>query len=201
MAENPPYVNAYGKIKTMFAKIREASPPPKFTRDFVSTVLGLTASSDRAFPPFLKRLGFIDSANVPTQDYKDYRGEESLAKAIMAKRIRASYPSIFQAQEYAWKLDKTHLTDTVKRVEGLPEGSQALEGIVGTIMALCSLADFSAEAPKRIEEPKKEMTVAEHEKPASLGLSYTIVLNLPASTDIEVFNAIFKSLKENILHG
>lgn len=33
-----------------------------------------------------------------------------------------------------------------------------------------------------------------------MNLSYTINLNLPASKDIEVFNAIFKSLKENLLN-
>lgn len=33
----------------------------------------------------------------------------------------------------------------------------------------------------------------------AISLSYTINLNLPATKDIEVFNAIFKSLKEHIL--
>ena len=32
-----------------------------------------------------------------------------------------------------------------------------------------------------------------------LNLKYTINLNLPATSDIAVFNAIFKSLKENLL--
>jgi hypothetical protein len=32
-----------------------------------------------------------------------------------------------------------------------------------------------------------------------MGLSYTINLNLPATTEIEVFNAIFRSLRENLL--
>jgi hypothetical protein len=32
-----------------------------------------------------------------------------------------------------------------------------------------------------------------------MNLSYTINLNLPATSDISVFNAIFKSLKENML--
>jgi hypothetical protein len=37
--------------------------------------------------------------------------------------------------------------------------------------------------------------------PRTLGmnLSYTINLNLPATTDVAVFNAIFKSPKENLL--
>jgi hypothetical protein len=32
-----------------------------------------------------------------------------------------------------------------------------------------------------------------------LRLSYTINLNLPATTEVEVFNSIFKSLRENLL--
>ncbi len=32
-----------------------------------------------------------------------------------------------------------------------------------------------------------------------MNLSYTINLNLPATSDVAVFNAIFKSLKENLL--
>ena len=202
MVENPPYVYNYGKIAPLFAKIREASPPPRFNRDFVSTVLGFKSSSDQAFPPFLKRLGFVDDANVPTQDYKDYRGDEALARAIMAKRILASYPTIFQAKEYAWKLSKQELAATVKRVHGLSDQSQPLDAIVGTFTALCTLADFQShpskieEKAKVSEEPRELQTVAS----TRLGLSYTIVLNLPATTDIDVFNAIFKSLKENILH-
>ena len=37
-----------------------------------------------------------------------------------------------------------------------------------------------------------------------MNLSYTINLNLPATSDIGVFNSIFKSLKDNLLssdHG
>ena len=34
---------------------------------------------------------------------------------------------------------------------------------------------------------------------AGLRLGYTINLNLPATTDIAVFNAIFKSLREHLL--
>ena len=39
--------------------------------------------------------------------------------------------------------------------------------------------------------------------PQSVGLrlGYTINLNLPATTDVAVFNAIFKSLKEHLLEA
>jgi hypothetical protein len=35
--------------------------------------------------------------------------------------------------------------------------------------------------------------------PTGVGLSYTINLHLPATSEIAVFNAIFKSLRENLL--
>lgn len=196
MAENPPYVNAYGKLGALFAKIQEAQAPAKFTQDYLETILGFTSSSERAFPGLLKRLGFLDSANVPTQDYKDYR-DASQSKAIMAKRIKASFPTLFSANEYAYKLNKTDLTNVVKRVTGLGDDSSTLDGIIGTFIALCSLADFKAAPPEKEKEKGKGPLET---KPSGVSLSYTIVLNLPPTTDIEVFNAIFKSLRENILH-
>ena len=72
MAEYPPYVNAYNGIPTLFNKIKTAAVPPKFTVDFLGTVLDMKSSSYRAMIPLLKKLGFIDSANVPTQAYKDF---------------------------------------------------------------------------------------------------------------------------------
>ncbi|MNC36527.1 hypothetical protein D3C75_850510 [compost metagenome] len=38
-----------------------------------------------------------------------------------------------------------------------------------------------------------------HSQSRGINLSYTINLNLPATKDIEVFNAIFKSLKQHLL--
>ena len=38
-----------------------------------------------------------------------------------------------------------------------------------------------------------------HTQALGLNLGYTINLNLPATSDIAVFNAIFRSLKENLL--
>jgi hypothetical protein len=37
--------------------------------------------------------------------------------------------------------------------------------------------------------------------PAGVNLGYTINLHLPATSDIAVFNAIFKSLREHILRS
>jgi Family of unknown function (DUF5343) len=207
MAEYPPYVNAYNGISTLFQKIKTAAVPPKFTVDFLSTALDMKSSSYRAMIPLLKKLGFIDAANVPTQAYKDFR-EDSLSGTVMAERLKEAYKSLFQANEYAWKLNKEDLTAKLKSLTGAAESDQYIPSVAGTFLALSKLARWEGGQPK-----KKEPTTDGADKGASssarkgeedfadgrLRLSYTINLNLPATTEIEVFNAIFKSLRENLL--
>ena len=158
--------------------------------------------------PLLKKLGFVDPANVPTQAYKDFR-EDSLSGNIMAERLRDAYKSLFQANEYAWRLNKDELTSKLKSLTGAAEDDGTIPAVVGTFLALSKLAKWEGTMPK-----KKEVSVSAVDKGETgngghkqsdefadgrLRLSYTINLNLPATTEIEVFNAIFKSLRENML--
>ncbi len=208
MAEYPPYVNAYNGIPTLFQKIKTAAVPPKFTVDFLGTALDMKSSSYRAMIPLLKKLGFIDPSNVPTQAYKDFR-EDSLSGTVMAERLKEAYKSLFQANEYAWKLNKDDLTAKLKSLTGTAEDDQYIPSVAGTFLALSKLAKWEGGTSK-----KKESATDDAEKGASgsgglkrdeefadgrLRLSYTINLNLPATTEIEVFNAIFKSLRDNLL--
>src|SRR5579863_2969443 len=117
MPEYPPYVNGYGGIPRLFAEIKSASVPPKFTQDFMSTALGLKSSSFRAMIPLLKKLGFVDQANVPTQAYRDFR-DDTMSGQVMAQRLREAYAPLFTANAYAWKLDKKELQAKLKNVTG-----------------------------------------------------------------------------------
>jgi hypothetical protein len=208
MAEYPPYVNAYNGIPTLFEKIKAAAVPPKFTMDFLSTVLDLKSSSYRAMIPLLKKLGFIDAANIPTQAYKDFR-EDSSSGRVMAERLREAYKPLFQASEYAWKLNKEELTAKLKSLTGAAEDDQYISAVACTFLALSKLAKWEGGHQKK-KEPVSEEDGKSGSDPGvrkrqdefvdgRLRLSYTINLNLPATTEIEVFNAIFKSLRENLL--
>src|SRR5713226_2987321 len=134
-SEYPPYVNGYGGIPKLFAKVKEAAVPPKFTQDFVSTVLDLKSSSYRAMIPLLKRLGFIDQANAPTQAYKDFR-EDSLSGKIMAERLREAYKTLFTANEYAWKLTKPDLVSKLRSLTGAAEDDANIPYVAGTFTEL-----------------------------------------------------------------
>ena len=152
--------------------------------------------------PLLKNLGFIDQASVPTQAYKDYR-DESQSKVVMAKQIKLGYAELFTAHEYANKLTKENLTGKLKTLLGVATTDPNLNSVVGTFLELVKLGDFETKESKKdikeIAQDKKEPPKRDRETEIKLGLSYTINLNLPATTEVEVFNAIFKSLKENIL--
>jgi uncharacterized protein YqiB (DUF1249 family) len=199
MVNYPPYVDAYGKIEEVFRKIKEAAVPPKVTNDFLYTKLGLKSTSYRAMIPLLKKIGFIDEANVPTVAYRVYRDEKK-SKIIMAQQVRSAYKDLFAANEYAYKLKKEDIISKLNTVLGTPADDKTTPKVAATFLALCNLADFESKETIEMEEPlaKEEKETLGQFLP-KLGISYTINLNLPATTDIEVFNAIFKALKENLL--
>jgi hypothetical protein len=202
----PPYVEAYGKIDEFFKRITEAQVPPKVTLDFIYTQLGLKSTSFRAMIPLLKKLGFIDDANIPTPVYREYRDPQK-SRIVMAQQTKKTYKEIFATNEYAYKLKRDDITSKLNTVLGTPSDDIYTPKVASTFLALCHLSDFeSAETaePVPTSVPMEPITTLESVRSrehalGKLGISYTINLNLPATNDIEVFNAIFKALKENLL--
>ncbi len=197
MVNYPPYVDAYGKIKELFKRIIEAQVPPKFTNDFMYTKLGLKSTSYRAMIPLLKRMKFISDANVPTVAYINYR-DPTKSRIIMAERVRSAYKDLFSANEYAYKLGKDEVVSKLNTILGTPADDKTTPKVAATFQELCRLADFEKEITE-VSQVSEESKIPLTEPVTKLGISYTINLNLPATTDIEVFNAIFKALKENLL--
>jgi len=197
-----PYVNNYGKISELFEKIANAPEPSKLTQEGLYKILARKSTSDRPFIAFLKRLKFLDDGNSPTSYYRDYR-EKTKSKAVMAKCIKDVYADVYSTHEKLHDLDKTQVTEKFKIITGLGSESKVLNSIVSTFISLKELADFKTElkeekpnVTKEIEEESDEGTTIEIGK--RFGFSYTINLNLPPTTDQRVYNAIFKSLKENL---
>lgn len=208
MSEYPVYMNAFGKIGEIFPAIKSASVPTKFTNDFLTTALGFKSSSDRAVISLLKRLGFISQSNEPTDIYRNFR-DEGLSKKVMAQAIKSAYPDYYSSNEYAHRLTKPEFSNLTKRITGLSDDDKRIGAITGTFFALKDFADFEESKEKKEEnlretvetesKPKILDGLVNHRKSVDFGICYTINLNLPATTNIEVFNAIFKSLKENLL--
>lgn len=205
MTEHPPYLTAPGTIKKVLEKVRSASTPERFTADFLSAKLGLKGGTPRAVIPYLKKIGLIGTDGVPTELYRRFRNPTESGAAI-AEAIRRGYKSLYEMNEYVHELSDKDLKGLLVQATGLEEKSPVIYLIQSTFKNLKTFADFEqkldraddADAPKSPDAPGKQRRGTE---PAGVGvkLGYTINLNLPATSDVAVFNAIFKSLKEHLL--
>lgn len=208
MAEYPPFINATSNIGKILSNIQTAQTPPKYTQDFQKEILGVKSSSAQPFIGVLKRISFLSADGSPTELYKQFRNK-SLAGEAMAQGIKIGYESLFKINEYAYKLSREDLKDLIAQATGLDKSVSTLNGILGTFTELCKFADFNTETKStqynngnsNDESPTEHQTAAQSGTGISkkISLGYTINLNLPETTDIAVFNAIFKSLKDNLL--
>lgn len=211
-ANKPPYMLAVGLIPKILEKVQHARRPERFTQDFLETKLGHSGGSARSIIPLLKRMNFLGSDGVPTPLYDQFRNSETQGFAV-AEGMRNAFSDIFDRNEYAYDLSKEKLSGLVVEITGGTKEERTTQAIVGTFSALNEMADFEGPPPeKSISETSRlniplgdnnpsisENTSQTHD--VDLRLSYTINLNLPETNDPDVFNAIFKSLKENLLQG
>ena len=206
-AKNPPYITATGLLSKILDKIKVAATPDRFTQDYLATELGFGGGSARAFIPLAKRIGLIASDGTPTEIYKQFRSTNSAtSKAAIAKALKTGYADLYSRNEYAHSLSKADLEGLVIELTGLEKGHATIRAVVGTFEALKCYADYSAK-PKGGEAEQTVVTenivipggVSESEEDIKFNLSYTINIVLPKTDDIAVFNAIFRSLKDNLL--
>jgi len=212
MSEPLPYLAAPGSIIKCLEKISNAATPEKVTGDFVKTKLAIKGGTGGALPAFLKKIGFVNSDGTPTDIYIQFRNPAEAGYAV-ARAIKIGYKPLYESNEYAHELNDTALKGLIVQVTGQEAKSIIVTYTLRTFKNLIKLADFdiTTSDSTSVENDDKDVkaitpirTQTNNEpKPSTrklgMNLSYTINLNLPATSDISVFNAIFKSLKENLL--
>jgi hypothetical protein len=207
-------MNSTGLISKIFDKIGEAQKPERFTTDYLASVLGYKSSSARPIIPLLKRLNFLQADGTPTQLYTRFRNPSERGPAML-EALKVGYPELYARNEYAHVLSKEKLRDLVVEITGLERDNQIVTYIVNSFLAMKAAGDVDENtragptpATKSTEPSPLITSLAPFEQPdpgrrigqeMGMNLAYTINLNLPLSTDPEVFNAIFKALKEHLL--
>ncbi|MBN8694671.1 MAG: DUF5343 domain-containing protein [Bacteroidetes bacterium] len=213
--ELPPYLNSTGQLQDLLKKIQEAPPPARFSHDFLFTNLKFTKSgSTLPFIPFLKRIGFISNDGTPSDIYKKFRNpDKKISGNAMAQAIKVAYSNLYSRNEYFHNLNKTDLKNFLIEVLELEANSVTLNALIRTIDTLKLYANFDITSAIETKTLENGISKGEHDTDDTdehkekrkvselngINLSYTINLNLPETSDIKVFDAIFKSLKENLL--
>ena len=200
---NYQYMVSNNKIPMIFDQIKTAAQPSKFSHEFLKN-MGFTSSNDRVFVTVLKNLGFLNSDGIPTSYYADLR-DETRAKKIIATRIKSYYKDLFAINTSMHSASDEDIKGAISRVTGKEE--KDVKRIMTTFKSLCKYADFSDDISS-IEPPREEASAtAENIQQIGSNINdsispdfhYNIQIHLPATTDISVYNAIFKSIKENLL--
>jgi hypothetical protein len=201
---NVPYMSAPGSMVKILEKIKEAGTPENFNADFLSTKLGFKGGNYRTFISWAKKANLLNGDGTPTQLYKKFRNPTT-SKSSLAQALKIAYSELYSRNEYCHDLDKKGFKGLVMEATGEAHDSVMVDRIVSTFFNAKSLADFDSEqgSNNNEEEVKEEKTKPEiivgEQKKINLGLNYTINLVLPKTDDPSVYNAIFKSLRENLL--
>lgn len=208
MSAKLPYLSTPGTFDNAIQKIKAAATPPNFNNDFVHTKLQIKGGAGAALPPFFKKLGLVGGDGSPTALYRQLRNPTT-SGAALAVALRNGFRPLYEVNEYCHDLNDKDLKGLVLQVTGLEDGNRVAQLIQATFARIKRHADFEGslaegneDSPERDEEREDEGK--NNEVPAGKGavrlnIGYTINLNLPASPNIEVFNAIFKALRENLL--
>lgn len=202
MASKLPYLSSPGTIDNALERVKTAATPPTFNNDFVHTKLQIKGGTGKAIPPFFKKIGLVSESGTPTALYHGLRNPATAGAAIAAA-MRTGYRPLFEANEYCYSLASKDLMGLILQVTGFEKGTRSAELIHSTYLRLKKHADFEASLASE-ESSNGSVEPSEHisrtaARDLDMRIGYTINLNLPPSTNIEVFNAIFQSLRRNLL--
>jgi hypothetical protein len=202
------YLNSVKNLPAIMKKIVEGTAPDKFTTEHLKKI-GFKSSNDYTVIGLLKDLGFLSENGVPTQRYHDYRNTAK-SKQVLGDALKDAYSEIFHLSEKPSQSDKAAIAGLFKSTHNASD--QVAGFMSNTFLTLLDMADISAtKGHEKKEKPKKDEEPEEEKKPPSKGgqsefppiipnLRYNIEIHLPATKDVEVYNAIFKSLREYLLN-
>lgn len=223
MAASYPYVNAPGPLVSLLEKLRTAFPQNVTVETLKK--LGLASQNESYIINTLQFIGVINSEGQKVAEKtKSFVADDKVYGPAIEEMVRDSYKDLFETHgEAAWDLPKPDLitffrmSDATSEIVGGRQAStfEVLASQAGKREPQVGGASSSGtkRSPQRASGGKK---VASKQKPPKgksggqesvelpsggldLGVSIRIELNLPSTDDPAVYEALFKSLREQII--
>lgn len=208
----------HAQIPKFLETLRAGTAPPTFNRQFVKDI-GFKSSNHHALIPLLKGLDFLSDNGTPTERYKQFL-DASRWRVVLAEAVLEAYSDIFVLKGKPNDTDLAMIQGKFKSTYNLSE-LQA-ERCARTFLALLKLSDLKTISQDKTPDATlklggdndtpeagaeggggKEVSgngkVSLDRTPKPIGLHYNIQIHLPATKDIETYNAIFKSIKEHLI--
>lgn len=214
MPSQYPFVVSNNKIEPLLNRIRTATKPERMTMELLVT-WGFPSSNDRAMPRLFKALGFLTDTGQPTALYDRLRDPREYRR-VLGERIRDTYADLFALDPNIHLAPDDEVRAAISRITG--KDAETVKRYFSTFKTLVSLADLNQATPvqapasgpadpptviplKPAAPAPAPLDAAPAPAPATHRKSeyhYNIQIHLPVTTDITVYNAIFKSLRENL---
>lgn len=202
MADSYPYVLNNGKIGALLTAVGDAAKPPRFSYEFLKNI-GFPSSNDRAFVSLFRHLGLITENGAPSSRFDEIRDPVRRPFALGAA-IKEAYADLFAINTNIHKAADADIKAAISRVTGKDaeyvgrafNTFKALLGIAkfdGPATAAPAVVEVSPDIPSPADRP--ELPRVPSNQP---DLHYNIQIHLPATTDISVYNAIFKSMRDTL---
>jgi hypothetical protein len=192
------YTPSPQNVKKFFETIKGLGIPSKLHQAYLPTI-GFGSSNDRYLIGLSKSLGFVDTAGKPTKMWSDFR-DKTKAPKVMADAIKIAYADLYSIYPDAEKKDDDTLQNYFASTSRVAESVARL--MVRTFKNLCELAGFEAVAvEERVTTPtapagEKVSEIPLGMKPITLNIN--IQLQLPATEDVTIYEALFSALKKNL---
>jgi hypothetical protein len=203
-----PYTYSAKNFKSFLTEISSRGIPDKIDEKYLESV-GYAKAVDKRMIPVLKFIKVINKDGTLNENYVNFR-DVSKSKYLMASLVKNAYADLFTDFPDADRRDNKTLINWFKTKMGVNERTATYTA--STFKVLCSFADFVPAEEKEVavdeeKEPVTEEAILEKAKllmkreeiTPGLIINVNIQLALPATENVDVYDKIFKSLKENIL--
>jgi hypothetical protein len=226
MADKHPYVSGSGPLFQIVTHLRKSFPASGVTADTLKK-LGLASNNESYVINILRFIGVIDDEGKKTPEASKVfsHHDDAAFQQALAPLVRKAYTDLFDVHGAdAWRLSTDALiqyfrsTDDTSAIVGRRQATtfQGLAALSGQAEAPATkqTAGKKAEqkAPsKKAVKPQSDVTKilpkpVEQPTQASqggspVGLTVRVEINLPASGEQEVYDRIFKSIRENLING
>lgn len=198
------YATKTGTLKAFLGRVKskDLEVPEKVTIAYLKSI-GYKSTNDRPIIRVLKSIDFIDGNGVPTSKFRNFRTE--LSGQVMAEATRKTYVDLFKTYSNPLEKNREDLENFFAKAK--PSVKKQVLGLyVDTFKTLCEFADLegkpAVEVTEEETEEAKEKDVRRQEivphLPEGLSINLNIQITLPITENAEVYDKIFKALKEHI---
>jgi Family of unknown function (DUF5343) len=198
-----PYSTVPNRLREVLAKIPTIGRPERATQAWLKG-LGYTGGNDMSVLAVMRRVGIIGANGVPTGYWDALRTKSG---SDVASHVKSAYEDLFSLYPNAHRQDDEALRNFFRSKTTAGEKAQGL--MIRTFRVLCEPAEFGTApaAPATMTVPtgpEGETPLVRDQKnmraaaARGLTLNVNIQLELPASSDGEVYDKLFEAMGKHL---